>query len=77
MKPKWEIRTERDVGFFGINLKPGKETHAGEPCMRVKYRKHGSRGRFRSFVIVGAIPTSIPELVDAYEAKLASWKPGG
>ena len=39
------------------------------PGLRVLYRKFGSKGRFKSFVIVDKVPVDLQAVVDAYEAK--------
>jgi len=64
--PKWDIRTELAevyMSFGHDRLAP-----AG-PGLRVKYRKFGSKGRFKSFVIVDKVPVDLQAVVNAYEAK--------
>lgn len=63
---KYEIRTES--AGLSINLRTGLSD--AKQATRVKFRKKGSKGRFESFVVVGAMPdVDLADLVAAYLAK--------
>jgi hypothetical protein len=64
--PKWDIRTE--IAEVFMTFAHNALAPAG-PGLRVKYRKFGSRGRFKSFVLVDKVPADLQAVVDAYEAK--------
>jgi hypothetical protein len=66
MTAKWDVQTERDVGF-GVNIKTGK-IGKEELITRIRFRKAGSRGRFQTFVVQGKIPADLQQLVDKYLA---------
>ena len=63
---KWDIRTE--LAEVVMTFSTNKIAPAG-PGLRVLYRKFGSKGRFKSFVIVDKVPVDLQAVVDAYEAK--------
>lgn len=61
---KWDIRAEQVEGT-SINPVTGETSEA--EVTRIRYRKQGSRGRFKSFVVFGELKGTLPEIVDAYE----------
>lgn len=64
---KWEIRTEHTESV------PMKRNEKPESGMRIRYRKLSSRGRFKTFVLVGKLPDgrSLDDVIDAYEVRCA------
>lgn len=64
MGTKWDIRAE---AVEGLSINPSTGESGAEAGTRIRYRKQGSRGRFRSFVVVGDLAGTLPEIVDKYE----------
>lgn len=64
-KTKWEIRCEPTES---VPVKPGETSVTG---LRVRYRKLGTRGRFKSFVLIGPLPhgKSVFDVVNALETE--------
>lgn len=62
--PKWDVKTESFEGF-SFNARTGKSKAA--TGTRVRYRRVGSRGRFKTFVVEGAMPKNVQLLVSKYE----------
>jgi hypothetical protein len=61
----WDVRTERRA-----SLSIGGGTAAEEIVTRVSFRLAGSRGRFESFVVKGAMPRDTQALVTEYAETL-------
>lgn len=64
MTTKWEIRTE--PAGPGVNMLTGEVYE--EDGLRVRYRPHGSRGRFCGFVLLGKVPKRLDQVIDEYNA---------
>lgn len=62
---KWEIKCDPTES---IPVRRGEESVAG---LRVRYRPAGSRGRFKSFVLVGPLPhgRTVADVVNEVERK--------
>jgi hypothetical protein len=64
---RWDIQLERDKPIAAMNTRTGKWRTVDREITRVKYRRAGSRGRFETFVVEGALPDDLQALVDKFE----------
>lgn len=64
---KYDIRISK---YRGLMLDEKAGTLKSVTGTKFRYRKHGSRGRFQSFVVVGSVPDDItPEEIVAKYAE--------